>query len=95
MRPDQRLQLVSARTFHEIVFTSGGTEADNFAIMGTAHANRSKGRILLRQKLNIMRCCILANSLRKKDLKSLIYLWMKQGVIRVEDVKKPCAKIRF
>jgi cysteine desulfurase len=29
---------------HEIVFTSGGTEADNFAIAGAARASRARGR---------------------------------------------------
>ena len=34
---------VGAKSSQEIIFTSGGTESDNFAICGIAWANKNKG----------------------------------------------------
>ena len=43
---DEIAALLGARP-HEIYFTSGGTEADNWALRGAAHANVSRGRHVL------------------------------------------------
>ena len=43
---DQLAAIIGAKP-HEIVFTSGGTEADNLAILGAARAQASKGRHLI------------------------------------------------
>jgi len=39
-------KFIGSRT-DEIVFTSGGTESDNFAIKGTAYANKNKGNHII------------------------------------------------
>jgi cysteine desulfurase len=43
---DSIARLLGARP-HEIIFTSGGTESDNLAILGLARANTSRGRHLI------------------------------------------------
>ena len=39
--------LLGAASAEEVIFTSGGTESDNFAIKGVVHALRSKGNHII------------------------------------------------
>ncbi|MGZ0086509.1 cysteine desulfurase family protein [Caldibacillus thermoamylovorans] len=71
----------------EIVFTSGGTEADNFALIGTAMANRSRGRHLITTAIEhhaVLRAC---EHLQKQGF-AVTYLPVDEhGRVSVEDVK--------
>ena len=40
----ERMARLLAAKAHEVIFTGGGTEADNLAVLGLARANASKGR---------------------------------------------------
>ena len=72
----------------EIYFTSGGTEADNWAMKGIARANESKGKHIITTVIEhpaILGAC--------KDLQSVgfevTYIGVdKQGVVNLDELKK-------
>ena len=47
----EKIAKVINATSHEIYFTSGGSESDNTAIIGIAHANKSKGNHIITSKI--------------------------------------------
>ncbi|MUK87012.1 aminotransferase class V-fold PLP-dependent enzyme [Ornithinibacillus sp. L9] len=71
----------------EIIFTSGGTEADNLAIIGTANANKDKGNHIITTIQEHHATLHTAEYLEKEGFEVTYLPVTEDGVIRVEDLK--------
>jgi len=84
---DKIAALVGARS-EEIVFTGGGTEADNFAIKGTAYANEGKGNHIVTTTIEhhaVMETC---KFLQKRGFEVTYLAVDSYGLVDPQDVKK-------
>jgi cysteine desulfurase len=70
----------------EIVFTSGGTEADNMAIHGVAMANKNKGNHIITTAVEHHAVLNTVKALGKQGFTITILPVDKYGLVRVEDV---------
>lgn len=80
--------LLGAEKPEEIIFTSGGTESDNFAIKGVAHALRKKGDHIITSAIEHS---AVLNSCRalEKDGYKVTYLPVDQyGLVSLDELKK-------
>ena len=80
--------LLGAVSPEEVIFTSGGTESDNFAIKGVAHALRSKGDHIITSTIEHQAVLNTCKFLEKEGCK-VTYLGVdKYGVINLDELKK-------
>ncbi|MGI6120596.1 MAG: cysteine desulfurase NifS [Desulfosporosinus sp.] len=83
----QVAELIAA-TPEEITFTSGGTEADNLAILGTAEAMRKKGKHLITSAIEHHAVLETCEYLEKNGFGLTVIPVDSEGIVSVEDIRK-------
>ncbi len=75
----------------EIIFTSGATESNNFAIKGLALANPKKKHIIISaiEHPSVLETC---NAMKKQGYKIDIISVDKEGIVNVDEIKKKIGK---
>lgn len=77
----------------EIIFTSGGTESDNMAILGAARQHQETGKHIITTKVEHQAVMEPAYRLEKKEGFEITYLETdKFGIVSAEEVKKSLRK---
>jgi len=80
-------ELIGARS-EEIVFTSGGTEADNFALKGVAYANEHKGNHIITTSIEHHAVLEVCKFLERRGFRITRLPMDKYGLVDPDDVRK-------
>ena len=80
-------ELIGARS-EEIIFTSGGTEADNFALKGVAYANEHKGNHIITTSIEHHAVLEVCKFLGRRGFKITYLPVDKYGLVDPQDVKR-------
>lgn len=81
-------ELIGAKEPREIIFTSGGTEADNMAIKGLAWALKEKGNHIITSKIEHHAVLEPAHFLEKFGFKITYLSCDKYGIVDLEELKR-------
>jgi len=80
--------LLGAASIEEIIFTAGGTEADNLAIKGAAHALKSKGNHIITSAIEHQAVLNTCKFLEKEGYK-VSYIGVDEyGIIKLDELKE-------
>ncbi|MDY6864090.1 MAG: cysteine desulfurase family protein [Thermodesulfobacteriota bacterium] len=71
----------------EIIFTSGGTEANNLAIRGVIRAHQKKGRHVIVSRIEHKSVLETCNNLEKEDISATYIPVDKNGVISLKELE--------
>jgi len=72
----------------EVVFTSGGTESNNFAIKGAAYSNKNRGNHIITTQIEHPAVIEVCKYLEKQDFE-ITYLPVDEyGIVNITDVEK-------
>jgi cysteine desulfurase len=80
-------EFIGARS-EEIVFTSGGTEADNYALKGIAYANEHKGNHVITTSIEHHAVLEACKFLERRGFKITCLPVDRYGLVAPDDVKK-------
>ena len=88
----QVAQLIGAESSEEIIFTSGGTESNNFAVKGIAMAQQAKGKHIVVSAIEHFSVLYSGRTLEKMGFELTTVPVDKYGVVDPDDVKKAIRK---
>jgi len=76
----------------EIIFTSGGTESDNFAVKGIAYANKNKGNHIITSKFEHPAVLNMCKELEKEGFTVTYLNVSKEGIVDIDQLKAEIRK---
>ncbi len=82
----QVAEIINARP-NEIVFTSGGTEANNLAIRGLLEANEKYGKHIITSEIEHSAVKEVCEDLEKRGFEVTYLPVYEDGIVKIEDVK--------